>query len=124
MNGGEGQRMAEQNSIEANDYTVTTFNDFDRFEEDQINLLGSLARGGHGTGKTWYGDRFSSSGREKNYNFDFPNIVSGEADVSVHMALRSASSSFYNVIAGGETFRSSNAIGVSLDEAETQFARS
>ncbi len=124
VNNGDGQRIAEQNSIEANDYTVTTFNDFGRFEEDQINLLGSLARGGHGTGKTWYGDRFSSSAREKNYNFNFPNLVSAEADVSVHMALRSASSSFYNVIAGGETFRSSNAVGVSLDEAETQFARS
>ena len=124
VNGGEGQRMAEQNSINATDYTVTTFNDFGRFEEDQINLLGSLARGGHGTGKTWYGDRFSSSTREKNYSFNFPNIVSGEADVSVHMALRSARSSFYNVIAEGETFRSSNAIGVNLDEAEKIFAYS
>lgn len=124
VNAGDGQRMAEQNSSAAHDYTVTTFDDFARFEEDKINLLGALARGGHGTGKTWYGDQFSPT-RERNYNFNFPNaIASAEADVSVHMALRSAGSSYYNVIAGGETFRSSNAVGVNLNEAETQFARS
>ncbi len=124
VNSSTGQRMAEQNSIEANDYTVTTFNDFGRFEEDKINLLGSLARSGHGTGKTWYGDQFNPT-RERNYNFNFPNIVStAEADVSVIMALRSAGSSFFNVIAGGETFRSSNAVGVNLNDAETTFARS
>ena len=38
------------------------------------------------------------------------------------MALRSSRSSFYNVIVGGETFRSTNAVGVNLDEAETTFA--
>lgn len=124
VNSGNGQRMAEQNSITAPDYTVTTFNDFERIEEDKINLLGSLARGGHGTGKTWYGDQFNPT-RERNYNFDFPNIVaSSEGDVSVKMALRSARSSYYNVIAGGETFRSANASGVILDEAERQFAYS
>ncbi len=124
VNSGEAQIMIDQNSINAPDYTVTTFNDFDRFEEDKINLLGALARGGHGTGKTWYGDQFNPT-RERNYNFEFPNIVSSaEADVSVTMALRSASSSYFNVIAGGETFRSTNASGVRLNEAETTFANS
>ncbi len=124
VNGGDGQRMAEQNSVVASDYTVTTFNDFERFEEDKINLLGSLARGGHGTGKTWYGDQFNPT-RERDYNFDFPNVVSSpDGDVSVTMALRSARSSYFNVIAGGETFRSANASGVILDESERQFAHS
>jgi len=122
VNSGEGQRLSEQNSSEATDYTVTSFDDFARFEEDKINLLGSLARGGHGTGKTWYGDQFNPT-RERNYNFEFPNVISSaESDVTVNMALRSSRSSFYNVIVGGETFRSTNAVGVNLDEAETTFA--
>ena len=124
INSGNAQTISDQNSTNAPAYTVTTFNDFDRFEEDKINLLGALARGGHGTGKTWYGDQFNPT-RERNYNFEFPNIVSSsEVDVTVTMALRSASSSHFNVIAGGETFRSTNASGVNLNEAETTFARS
>jgi len=124
VNGGEAQKMANQDSRTAPDYTVTTFDDFARFEEDKINLLGGLARGGHGTGKIWYGDQFNPT-RERNYNFEFPNIItSAEADVSVHMALRSSSASYFNVIAGGETFRSANAIGVTLNEPERAFAYS
>ncbi len=125
VNSGEAQIMADQNSINAPEYTVTTFNDFARFEEDKLNLLGALARGGHGTGKTWYGDQFSPTSREKNYSFEFPNIVSSaQADVTVTMALRSASSSYFNASVGGETFRSTNASSVRLNESERIFAHS
>lgn len=123
ISSGNGVRVSNANSVEAPAYTVTSFDDFDRLEEDRVNVLGSLARGGLGTGKIWYGDQFNPT-RSRDYVFQFPNLIANEeSDVAVAMALRGTSSSHYLVNVAGESFRSGNASGVDFSAADAIFAR-
>jgi len=123
ISGGNGVRISDKNTVPAPAYTVTSFDDFIRLEEDRVNLLGSLARGGLGTGKTWYGDQFNPT-RSRDYTFQFPNLIpTEESDVSVVMALRGTGSSHYSVNVAGESFRSNNVGGVDFSGADAIFAR-
>ncbi len=78
---GNGARLQNQASITPTQYTSTTFNDFQRFEEDKTNLLAQHPLNcGQGGGKLWIGDFFSEGVKEKTYTdkFSFPNIVATE----------------------------------------------
>lgn len=82
----DGQRIAKKvapTSIVESEFSYYDY--LQRLEDDKVNLLGS-AVGAEGTGKEWYGDELSGSGREKNYTsrFDFTALVP-EVPVSVEM---------------------------------------
>jgi len=73
-NAGTGLRMSEQPSVAAT-FITEEFDDFARIEDEKTNLLHFNATS-QGSGKRWFGDYFYQS-RTKNYDFNFPNIVSG-----------------------------------------------
>ena len=81
ISSGNGSRLPNQASIASTQYTSTSFNDFQRFEEDKTNLLAQHPLNcGQGGGKLWVGDFFSEGIKEKSYSdkFAFPNIVAKE----------------------------------------------
>lgn len=81
ISSGNGVRLPVQNSVANTAYTSTSFNDFQRLEDDKTNLLAQHPLNcGQGGGKLWVGDFFSEGVKEKIYTdkFPFPNIVATE----------------------------------------------
>ncbi len=81
ISSGNGARLPIQASIANTQYTSTTFNDFQRIEDDKTNLLAQHPLNcGQGGGKMWFGDFFSEGVKEKTYTdkFPFPNLVASE----------------------------------------------
>lgn len=81
ISSGNGARLPVQTSVANTAYTATTFNDFQRVEDDKTNLLAQHPLNcGQGGGKLWVGDFFSEGVKEKTYTdkFPFPNIVATE----------------------------------------------
>lgn len=128
ISGDRGKRIENQNSVSGTAYTTTTFNDFEHYEEDKVNLLHDWGvRTGltQGSGQRWFGDWFRTA-REYTYNnlFTFSNLVtSSPAKIKAQMALRALQNSRFNLIINGETLSSSLAPGVSsLTDNETTYA--
>jgi len=85
-----GLRVEERNSITGASFPVTTFNDFARFEEEEVNLF-KVWEKTTGSNRDWFGDYFKNA-RERDYPnlFNFPNIVPNSvATVQARMAVRS-----------------------------------
>lgn len=81
ISAGNGARLSNQASVTPTQYTSTTFNDYQRLEDDKTNLLAQHPLNcGQGGGKLWVGDFFSEGVKEKTYTdkFSFPNIVTTE----------------------------------------------
>lgn len=79
--------------------TVTSFNHFDVYEQDLVNLVGG--------GQRWYGDLFDYE-LTRTFNFSTPNLVSGE---TIHFITSLASNSStsantYNLSSNGTTLYS------------------
>jgi peptidase C25-like protein len=101
-----GLRVTSQSSISSTNYTTTSFDDYQRFEEDKFNLLNE-SLGAQGSGRNWYGDPFNPT-RERSYNFSFPNIkTSDPVSLKVVFAGRSKSSSSVRVSVEGQEFSES-----------------
>jgi len=84
---GQGKRVeSEPSSISAPSHYISTFNDYQVYENDEINLIES--------GKVWYGDEFGEI-NNRNYHFEFPNINSDE-DVVVKVEI--ANRTFINEV--------------------------
>lgn len=116
---GNGLRISEQASVPA---TIVTeaFDDFRRIEDDKINLL-DFSTSAQGSGKKWFGDYFYQT-RERNYTFEFPNLVGGSsARVRAEFAARSNASSTVRLIAGASTL-TKNMNGVNVSHNEASFA--
>lgn len=127
INNERGKRIENQTSITSTTYTSTTFNDFDRYEQDKVNLLhdwGTRTGLSQGSGQNWFGDWFRTA-REYTYNniFTFPNIISDSpAKVKAEMALRALQSSRFNLVINGETVSSSLTSAVSsFNNNETNY---
>ena len=69
--GGTGKRIAETGGRGSFDQTVTSFSEHYFYEPDSVNLLNS--------GKSWYGDDFSNSGKNGSRSFVLPlkNLLGG-----------------------------------------------
>lgn len=120
IDGANAQAVEQVPSLVQGDLTVQTFDDYQRLEDDRINLLGKFQP--PGSGKRWFGDEFSAV-REKSYTLDFPNIVSGsEVLLTVEFAGRSGESSNVFVEAGGLNF-SQFISRVNLGNVEDDYAR-
>lgn len=94
---GNGLRVQEQASIPNTAYTSTAFDDFIRFEEENINLLDKFASA-QGTGRQWFGDLFETI-RERNYqNFSFPDLIKEEPiSIQSAFATRNSNASSYEI---------------------------
>lgn len=113
---GNGLRVAEQASVPAAVVTEE-FDDFRRIEDEKVNLL-DFSISGQGAGKKWFGDYFYQT-RERNYSFQFPNLVSGSvARFRAEFAGRSSASTSVQLIAESTTVsRTVNGVNVSNNEA-------
>jgi len=106
---GTGRRIAERASIPNTAITVSTFDDYQRFEEDLENIM-HLSFVTSGSGREWGGDNFRIA-RERTYPelFTFSNLVPGTARLKARMILRARVRSFFQIELEGATYRSSNA---------------
>lgn len=119
---GTGLRVSEQAGVAAS-YVTEEFDDVRRIEDETTNLLDFFVSA-QGSGKKWFGDYFNQT-RERNYEFDFPNLVSGSsARLRMEFAARcgcGSAGSTVRLTADGATF-SKNISSVSVSNNEASFA--
>lgn len=117
---GNGRRVAELNAGTGGAYTTNTFDDYDRYEIERVNLLLQWQITRTGAGQRWFGDYFREA-RSKTYNdlFTFPNLVT-EAPVRVRsvMALRASQGAKFSLTLNGQTGTSSTASGTRIGTAD------
>lgn len=79
VSGGAGKRIQNMAQPPApSNYTITTFQDYQFHEVDEINIVR--------VGRRWFGDRFDIE-NEKEFKFNFPNLISTEpAHIKVYAA--------------------------------------
>ena len=118
-----GKRIATESNTSNSEYTSSEFDDFQHFEEDKVNLLNYYTPT-QGSGKAWFGDRFTPSKKEIAYNgkFNFPNIATNApAQIRGSFASRSGNGNDLDVVFDGNSFPVSFS-SVSLGDVEGQFA--
>ena len=109
-----GKRITGRDNLSSAAYSTATFDDFDRFESDKVNLLfewGKALSKSQGSGRQWFGDHFKNL-REYSYEglFTFPNRVqSSPVLFSARMALRALSRSTFEAEINGLRVQSSQA---------------
>lgn len=74
------------------DKTINTFNDYQYFERDSINLLLS--------GRQWFWKHFDNL-LVHSFNFKFPNIIASSPKLTIRLLARSPVSSYFSVSAAG-----------------------
>jgi len=121
QNGHQGLRINNATDISGSTYTSTSFDDYQRIEDEKVNLLDDF-NGASGTGQSWFGDLFKGT-RERGYFFDAPNAIVGEtAHIKAVFAARSSVSSTIQLEVEGQSF--SRLIGsVNLTDNESRYAR-
>jgi hypothetical protein len=119
-----GARLTTKQSLSSSTYSTNTFNDYQRIEDDKVNLLyGKKDNSSTGTGKNWLGDYFNDNTKERNYSLTFPNISSSDpATVNVQFAGSSNSGTNLSATVDGRLFTTS--IGQSAPTyVEGEFAK-
>lgn len=94
-----GLRVEDRNSISDAPFSVTTFNDFARFEEEEVNLFKEWEKT-TGSNRDWFGDYFKNA-RERDYPnlFNFPNLAAGAtATIQARMAVRSPVNASFSLV--------------------------
>lgn len=112
-----GARAATQASLSAGSFTVNTFDDYARFEDDRRNLLHDWQPKASGSGLHWYSDVIFRVQRQRTFNnlFSLPNLVTNEpVKLDVQMALRAGRNSRFFVEIAGQTFQSAEANRVTM----------
>ncbi|MCB0630797.1 MAG: type IX secretion system sortase PorU [Saprospiraceae bacterium] len=120
VGGSNGLRVSSRASVSNTPYSTDTFDDFDRFEEERVNLLFQWRVTRTGAGQRWFGDYFREA-RSKTYNklFSFPNLVTSEPiKVEAVMALRAAQSAKFSLTINGQEYNSSVASGTRVGTAD------
>lgn len=121
---GNGLRVSDAASLPDTDYTSSSFNDFQRLEQEDRNLLhDNIFNSGSGT--EWFGDKFGIV-QERSYNFPFPNRdASSPVFLQARMMVRNASANNNNftVSLGGASFNSNTITGVTTSNVESLYAR-
>jgi len=119
-----GLRVTSRSSISNTEYTSTSFDDYQHFEEDQRNLLHEFG-GAQGSGKMWFGDIFSLTNERTYPNlFNFENLELDENVVlSGSFAGRSSGNSTFSIEVGNEQFNTSNITAVNLQNGESLYAK-
>lgn len=110
-----GRRISSQASINSTSYTTSTFQDYDRLEEDKLNLMHEWIRA-QGSGKDWYGSHFRVT-REYTFNdlFQFPGLdINTPLKIKARMALRSTRRSSFTLEVNGQSLSSNLASRVTI----------
>lgn len=108
-----GQRIAEQPSVANTAYTTVSYNNFSRFEPEEINILHEWSKT-QGAGKQWFGDHFKVA-REYTYPdlFQFDNLdQSAPVFVEARAALRARVGSSFFLQFADQTLESNNASSI------------
>jgi hypothetical protein len=108
-----GQRIAEQPSLSNTAYTTSTYNDYSRFEPEEINILHEWSKT-QGAGKQWFGDHFKVA-REYTYPdlFQFENLdQSAPVFVEGRAALRARTGSSFIMQFAAQTLESNTASAI------------
>ncbi|PHN07095.1 type IX secretion system sortase PorU [Flavilitoribacter nigricans] len=124
VGGSNGRRLATVPNESGGAYTTTTFDDYDRYEEERVNLLYQWNVTRTGAGQRWFGDYFKEA-RTKNYNnlFSFPNLVTSEPlRVRAAMALRASQSSRFSLTLNNQKKNSGLATNTSIGSANDYLA--
>ncbi|MBP7272412.1 MAG: type IX secretion system sortase PorU [Saprospiraceae bacterium] len=120
---GNGKRINTNNSVSNTAYTVTSFENYQRYERDVFNLL-DYSTSAQGSGKRWFGDQFKLT-RDYDFTnkFAFANLIIAEP-IYFRMAFagRSGVPSVVRAIVGGQTF-SVNISATVLTDVEADFAK-
>lgn len=123
VNGSQGKRISTVPFQLETEYTSSSFEFLQRYEDDRTNLLGTYVAT-EGTGKDWYGDYFNTED-EKFYEskFDLSDIENGsEAQIDVRLANRSRSTTKINLNVDGQVVER-NGSQTSLSNIEADYAR-
>jgi hypothetical protein len=125
INSGNGLRISNTSSLGSTLYTSTSFNDFQRLEENKANLLKEFIYT-TGSGSQWFGDKFDLI-TERNYNFNFDNISpSSEVAFEVQMVARrngnSTNYSYFTTTVNGQQFQSTGISGTTTSNIEARYA--
>ncbi|MEZ4911701.1 MAG: type IX secretion system sortase PorU [Saprospiraceae bacterium] len=120
--GKDGKRVVNQTNVPNPNITLDYYNDVQRYEVDETNLLGSYDRT-EGAGKDWYGDYFKSE-RSKSYSsaFNTENFLpQSDMRISMKFAARSKSSSSIQLSIGSTVIKKSIQ-GVNITNIESSYA--
>ena len=126
ISSGNGLRVSNnpRANLSGATYTTSEFSDYQTYEEDIQNLLDKYTQG-YGTGQEWYGDSYKLQ-RDRTYTdkFNFPNITSNPATISVGFAARADNGSTnLKVSVDGSNFQQGGIGSVSLSNIDSQYAR-
>lgn len=117
---GNGRRLTTLANATGGTYTTNTFDDYDRYEQERVNLLYQWRVTRTGAGQRWFGDYFKEA-RTKTYNklFTFPNLVRSEpVKVRAVMALRASQGSRFSLTLNDQKINSSIASGTKVGTAD------
>lgn len=126
--GNNGLRITNTASLDNTSYTSTSFNAFQRLEEEKSNLLKEYIYT-TGSGNQWFGDKFELI-TERNYNFNFDNISpASEVAFEVQMVARKNGSpnipsndSYFTTNINGQSFQSTGIDATATSNIEARYA--
>ncbi|MCB9338029.1 MAG: type IX secretion system sortase PorU [Lewinellaceae bacterium] len=108
---GNGLRIQDQASLTGASYTVNSFNDFIRYEDEVFNVQHDWSIG-QGSGKRWFGDSFKvKTDQDYSSKFQVDNLLPNvPIKLSALFAARIKTGSYgrYTITANGTTFTSAN----------------
>jgi hypothetical protein len=116
-----GLRIGEASVPSNVERTISYYDDYQRYENDRINLMGDFALT-EGTGQEWYGEYFNSV-RTQSFEsqFDFDNVIRLEpVALSARFAVRSKSTSRIELQFDESTF--SNSVARVNGDADRPYA--
>ncbi|MDA9898281.1 type IX secretion system sortase PorU [Flavobacteriales bacterium] len=102
---GEGKRVSSAPSLSSSDTIITTFDDYQIHEKEEVNFIKS--------GSKWYGDVFDLV-NTRTFNFNFPNRVN-TANLKIVLAANSESpyNSIFSINATGLSSQNVTISGIS-----------
>jgi hypothetical protein len=113
LDGENGKRVATLPAQGQGSITITSFDDYARLEDENVNLLHEWEKS-QGSAKHWFGDHFKVA-REYTYNevFSFPNLLTDNpVKIRASMALRARVRSSFFLDIQGQTLESAEANNV------------
>ncbi|MGB1247641.1 MAG: type IX secretion system sortase PorU [Chitinophagales bacterium] len=117
-NSGSGKGIPTDAAVTGTGSTITTFDDWQFFEEEKNNVIHTELNGVSGMGRKWFGEIFNNIASTQSISFSFPNLVTNEAVQirSKFIAASSTSSTLFTIKNNGTQLYTQN-IG-SLSETD------
>lgn len=98
-------------------HSTSFFNEYDLLESDLVNILPL------GSGKQWFGERFTNATSQRSFSFTLSDVVPGsEASLLVNAAARSYQSSAFEISGEGGTIGELSFTSVNTNDTYGQYA--